>query len=111
LRKIKEKTEKPGNRVQIHRKLQKNGMGERTDFLLNHGEILLKTGEVCPGLREKIGLRNALAERAIQQVIHIVHIVVHNCESPPFRHSSGNKGENRGKIGARMKFCEICSFT
>ena len=79
--------------------------------MLREGEILLKNGEVCPGLREKIGLRNAVTERAIQQVIHIVHIVVNNSKALPFRDSSEKSGENREKPGVRMKFCEILHFT
>ena len=52
-------------------------MGELTVFLLNLLDILENHRGSGRGFREKIGLRNTVTEEALQQVIHIVHIVIH----------------------------------
>ena len=57
-------------------------MGELTVFLLNLPDFLEKYRGNCRGFREKTGLRNSVTEEALQQVIHIVHIVVHIRKAP-----------------------------
>ena len=52
-------------------------MGDMTVFLLNLLDILENHRGSARGFREKIGLRNTVTEEALQQVIHIVHIVIH----------------------------------
>ena len=52
-------------------------MGDMTVFLLNLLDILKNHRGSGRGFREKTGLRNKVTEEALQQVIHIVHIVIH----------------------------------
>ena len=65
--------------------------------MLSLVEILLRFRGVCLDLREKRGLRNHHTKRAIQQVIHIIHILVHKGKA----HYKAIVRKKRGKIDAK----------
>ena len=98
-----DKAENPGKPVETGGKKGGGDMGKGTVFLLNPADILLSFGEACPDIREKSGLRNSMTEEAIQQVIHIVHIVVHNERARLHRSFSRNRGKIRGKNREKLR--------
>ena len=109
--KTSENAEIPGNgsgKGENHGKILRR---KRAEILLNAGENLLNQREKRPVPRENNGLRNTKSEKAIQQVIHIVHIVIHNSKTALFGHLTSISEEKKKKFRTKMKFCEIHSFT
>ena len=96
-------TENPGNSGRNEGSTAARGVEEKTVFLLNPAVILTVSPEICLGLAGENGLRNPLTEGAIQQVIHIVHIVVHiqiarqnrPCPEKPGKIQQKNRGNPR----------------
>ena len=103
---LSDKPEKAGNRPADSDKKGKKGGRKRGELLLSLVEILLRFRGVCLDLREKLGLRNHFAKGAIQQVIHIIHILVHKGKARYRAIVRKNRGKNeaiRGKIKGSAK--------
>ena len=101
---LSDKPEKAGNRSADSDKKGKKGGRRREELLLSFVVFLLRFRGVCRELPKKHGLRNHFTEEAIQQVIHIIHILVHKGKARYRAIVRKNRGKNESIRGKNKGF-------